>query len=50
MRMQQHSLGILNMGTLDYKWHSLSGNPNMANLDYKRHSLGLVHAQAPKHG
>ena len=40
------SEGIPNAGTLDYKWHSLSGAPNMGNLDYKQHSLGLVLAQA----
>ena len=50
MRRQQHSLGIPNAGTSDYKQHSLSGTPNTGNLDYKWHILGLVHSQASKHG
>ena len=44
MRRRQYSLRATNVGTLDYKWHSLTGTPNMGNLDYKWYSLGLVHA------
>ena len=50
MGRRQHSLGVPNVGTLDYKHCSLSAAPNAGNLEYKQHSLRLVHAQEPKHG